>query len=392
MASLCILGRQPAIGRAELESLYGAINLTLLGETTVMVEAEVNFGRLGSVVKMAELLDILDTTNPQKAFDYCRHSLPKYLTNLPDGKVKLGVSLYGLSMPLHKINANMLSLKKAIKTTGRSVRVIPNTESALSSAQTYHNSLASDLGFELVFIQHDAKTYLGRITHVQAIDSYTRRDRERPKRDAFNGMLPPKLAQTIINLATPAGQTITTILDPFCGTGVILQEAQLMGYAVYGTDISPKMVDFSRQNLDWLYSRYPQLSSSATISPADATSYQWTIPDTVTVACEGYLGQPIGGQNPTQEKLQDIIHDCNAVMRGFLRNIQPQLPTGTHLCIAAPAWQIGGQLHHLPVISELATLGFERISFQTTTTEDLLYRRENQQTARELLVLRTHDN
>jgi hypothetical protein len=36
---------------------------------------------------------------------------------------------------------------------------------------------------------------------VQDIDAYAERDFERPMRDAFVGMLPPKLAQIMLNLA-----------------------------------------------------------------------------------------------------------------------------------------------------------------------------------------------
>lgn len=388
MTSICIHGRQPAIGRAELEALYGAKSLTRINDIATIVDGEVDFGRLGGTVKMAEHLTTVDSPNPQKVFDFCRRRIVELAEDLPAGKIKLGVSLYGLDMPVHKINANTLSLKKALKSAGRSVRVIPNTELALSSAQTYHNSLASELGCELVFVAHDNVTHIGRVTHVQAIDSYTRRDRERPKRDAFVGMLPPKLAQTIINLATassPSGSAM--VLDPFCGTGVILQEALLMGYSAYGTDISPKMIDFSSENINWLHRIYPNIKAKAEIKLGDAISHKWDISSPMTVACEGYLGQPIGGQTPTEEKLLSIIHDCNSVMRSFLKNIHSQIPDGTRLCIAAPAWLVLDELHHLPVINELTELGFKRISFATASDEELIYRREDQQTARELLVL-----
>ena len=46
------------------------------------------------------------------------------------------------------------------------------------------------------------------------------------------------------------------LLDPFCGTGVVLQEALLMGYDVYGTDLEPRMIDYSGANLDWLSERF----------------------------------------------------------------------------------------------------------------------------------------
>src|SRR5581483_12120222 len=98
--------------------------------------------------------------------------------------------------------------------------------------------LTGPTGIELLLIAtHDGQTIIARTTEVQDIDSYTLRDRGRPKRDARVGMMPPKLAQIIINLAVgelpeearqsvceiPPDQPIPTkhfagitILDPFC--------------------------------------------------------------------------------------------------------------------------------------------------------------------------------
>src|SRR5690606_25237485 len=90
---------------------------------------------------------------------------------------------------------------------------------------------------------------------AQNITALAARDQGRPKRDAFVGMLPPKLAQMMINMAGPLTADPTQdlvqprILDPFCGTGVILQEAMLLRYGAYGTDLSEKMIRYSRDNL-----------------------------------------------------------------------------------------------------------------------------------------------
>ena len=80
---------------------------------------------------------------------------------------------------------------------------------------------------------------------IQDIDAYTARDRERPARSAKVGMLPPKLAQILVNSAQGSA-----IYDPFCGTGVILQEALLMGHEAYGSDLAAEMVDATRTNLE----------------------------------------------------------------------------------------------------------------------------------------------
>ena len=66
MQSIAILGRQPAIGLAELESLYGAQNITPLGRQAALVDIDpclFAFDRLGSTVKFCKLLTTLDTTN-----------------------------------------------------------------------------------------------------------------------------------------------------------------------------------------------------------------------------------------------------------------------------------------------------------------------------------------
>jgi len=56
--TVCILGRQPALGLAELESLYGAEHVRPLdGHALLDVPAEeINFKRLGGTIKVARIL------------------------------------------------------------------------------------------------------------------------------------------------------------------------------------------------------------------------------------------------------------------------------------------------------------------------------------------------
>lgn len=130
------------------------------------------------------------------------------------------------------------------------MRVVPNQQLTLNSAQILHNKLTGPLGLELLFVAHGKETYIAQTTKVQDIDEYAQRDFGRPKRSGFVGMLPPKLAQMMLHLAQVTPDEV--VLDPFCGTGVVLQEAALMGCKVHGTDVEPKMIDFSRTNMEWL--------------------------------------------------------------------------------------------------------------------------------------------
>ena len=68
------------------------------------------------------------------------------------------------------------------------------------------------------------------------------------KRDFFHpGVMMPRMARTLVNLTcSHAGEVM---LDPFCGTGGILIEAEILGMHAIGSDFDPMMVDGSRQNV-----------------------------------------------------------------------------------------------------------------------------------------------
>ncbi|OYX40680.1 hypothetical protein B7Y94_06135 [Candidatus Saccharibacteria bacterium 32-49-12] len=218
---------------------------------------------------------------------------------------------------------------------------------------------------------------------AQNITAYAKRDQQRPKRDAFVGMLPPKLAQIMLNLAAPTTSRQLTILDPFCGTGTVLQEALLRGFDVVGSDLSDKMIDYTQQNLTWLASTHHADGSVIDIRQADATNHTWNSAKTISaVACETYLGQPFSAP-PSPPKLKEVVGNCNHIISQFLTNIHPQLSPNTPLCLAVPAWlSTDGSLTHLPLIRKLSHLGYE------LTRPPLVYARPDQVVARELLVLR----
>lgn len=386
--TICILGRQPALGLAELEALYGSEQVEPLGSHAALVKLDhrqIDQSRLGGTVKVARLLATLPGTQWDKIMAYCQKELPSHLGRLPEGKLKLGLSTYGIAVATQQINSGALELKKAVRATGRSVRVIPNSSTVLNSAQILHNQLTGDLGMELIFVADGQKCRLAQTVSVQDVDAYAQRDFERPKRDAFVGMLPPKLAQIMLNLGLADTESAgRRVLDPFCGTGVVLQEAGLMGCEVYGTDINERMIDYTHDNLQWLR-KHKKMSNAPHLEVADATTHAWHKPIDAVIS-ETYLGQPLSGL-PSPEKLSGIINTCNQIIGKFLENLQPQLETGTRLCIAVPAWRIGPNFRHLSLVDDLKKMGYNRISFSWIRNQDLLYFRPDQIVARELLVI-----
>jgi tRNA G10 N-methylase Trm11 len=381
----CILGRQPALGFAELESRFGDEAIQPLGSYAAQVNVApdaVPFHLLGTVMKFAQPLATFDSIDWPTVVSLTSEKLVELLDEMPEGKVKLGLSVYDIDVSLKTLQRTGLELKKTLRNAGRSVRVVPNTGLELNSAQVIHNRLTTEVGCELLLIRDGRQTHLARTLYVQDIDDYAKRDFGRPMRDAFVGMLPPKLAQTMLNLAQVKPEQ--RVLDPFCGTGVVLQEAALMHTDVYGTDVSERMVRYTRDNLNWLEETY-HMKFGAFYETADATTHTWQQP-VDSVVCEVYLGQPMT-TIPDKAKLDKIIAECDDITSKFLTNLHRQLKPGTRCCLAVPAWFDHRKFLHLKVVDDLEKMGYNRISFKRAGNEDLIYHRENQVVARELLVI-----
>lgn len=387
--TVALLGRQPALGVAELERLYGADNLQLTTQPQAVLlhlaPGEVTFARLGGSVKLGKVFTALPGTSFTAALKHLRQKLPDYVKSFPDGKIRLGLSVYGMKVSLPELNRGGLELKKVIKNAGRSVRVVPNTAPDLNSAQTLHNQLTGPTGLELILIADGDRTWIAQVVAVQDINAYAARDQARPKRDARVGMLPPKLAQIIVNL-TGVGPS-QTVLDPFCGTGVVLQEALLMGFEAYGTDLEPRMIEYSQTNIEWL--RQAHSIGECRLQSGDATDFTWEAPFDV-VAAETYLGRAFSSP-PDPGTLRQVISDVNLIHKRFLQNVAKQTSSGFCLSLAVPAWKTSRGFEHLPLVASsldsLEELGYTRMSFAHVRTEDLVYHREGQIVGRELVIL-----
>ena len=299
-----------------------------------------------------------------------------YLRGLPEGKLTIGVSDYSVKASRKTATMEALKLKKILVRHGRSVRVVENKDAVLSTATSLHNGLSgkNPRKVELIKVENDWYRVIG----VQDIDAYAKRDQARPARDARVGMLPPKLAQILINLCGPL-ELGSVVLDPFCGTGVVLQEALLMGYRAYGTDLSERMVEYSERNMEWL-----TRNDLFHLSVGDATSFQWEQPIDA-VACEGYLGKPFS-RVPSEMELKEQKQECAAIVLGFLKNLAGQVKAGTPVVIAAPAWlRPDGEYERMEILDEISDMGY---NVNNKTREGLLYHRDNLVVARHIIILR----
>ncbi|MDO4527150.1 MAG: methyltransferase domain-containing protein [Candidatus Saccharibacteria bacterium] len=358
---LAVLGRQSEISIAELEAQF--LDVKKISEELAEFRtagAEPDIARLGGSLKIAVKLEKTPL---------------EYLTRLEEGKLTIGVSDYSKKASAKNSQMLAMKLKRVLVKQGRSVRIVTGDEAVLSTATSLHNGLSGKNSRKMELIKYNDKWY--KVIGVQDIDAYAKRDQGRPARDAKVGMLPPKLAQILINLCgeLPEG---ATVLDAFCGTGVVLQEAILMGYSAYGTDIEERMVEYTKRNLEWLGRGF------YTVTVGDATTFQWKR-KIDAVACEGYLGKPMS-KIPAEMELKEQKQICGGIILGFLKNLCKQVGPGVPVVMAIPAWlRTSGKYERMEVIDEIEDMGY---NVNNKSREGLLYHRDGQIVARDIIILR----
>jgi tRNA G10 N-methylase Trm11 len=263
-----------------------------------------------------------------------------------------------------------MEIKGELKAAGISCRLVVSKDQALSSVVVKKNKCHEFLVL--------GKKWLGETCVVQDFEDYGLRDYGRPVRDLISGSMPPKLAQIMINLAqVPLGEKI---LDPFCGSGTIIQEGMLLGYKMVGSDISDKAVKDTKENIVWLLNNLAVKSKSWNIYQADVKELAWSVKQADAVVTEPYLGPPLRGS----EKLKDIekiigqlseLYD--AAFGQFLKILNP----GSRVVIVFPAFRVGKDILELPVLPRIKKLGFTQLN-----KDKLVYSREGQKVWRQIYV------
>ncbi len=387
---LAILGSHPRLSLAELKRTSADV---ILHTNTTATFTGAHYSQFGGSSKIARVVDEIPTTRIDEIESHLLENIASYLADQSEAKLSFGISVYGAKWTRYKDLC--FNMKKQLKHHGFRPRVVFGRSQALNSAHVLHNQLHRSQS-ELVISIGKHSTLIGRSVWVQDIDAFTKRDMERPCRDMNVGMLPPKLARIMVNMAGGAH-----IFDPFCGSGVILQEALLMEKDASGSDIDPRMVDCSRNNLQWLKQEF-NVKSPEAVFTADARHV--TAPETAdAVASEGYLGPLMTGPS-SREYLEKIAEESDTLLRETLQNLHPQLTAGTPLCIAAPAWRHEKQTitphlvsrayaqshsaqNRTEEIDDLTSLGYNLIDLDGIIASDLLYMRHDQYVGRQLMIL-----
>jgi len=275
-----------------------------------------------------------------------------YLSTLPSDQ-KLHFSVSGGT----HASKLAIAVKKKLKKIGRSVRYVETK----NTATILHNNLVAK-GSHLTII--DNVVYVTRA--IQPIEEMSERDYGRPSIDDKSGMLPPKLARIMINLAMPKKED--TLLDPFCGSGTLLGEAMSLGMEhIIGSDISERAIDDTTKNLNWLKEK---LACSNLTLKIDI------------IATEPYMGVPRSGREQKvflqkqTEELKQLYIDAFRVFKKIMK------PDG-RIIFVIPRFRYKEEWITIDCQKHIEELGFELLQYEESDMP-LVYARDEQFVAREI--------
>lgn len=259
-------------------------------------------------------------------------------------------------------------------------------------------------GFELMLANGRQNIYVGKTTALQDYQSYSFRDYQRPQKDPHSGMIPPKLAKIMINLA--GKEKNQTFLDPFCGSGTFLQELILLGYKnIIGADKNPKAIEATKKNLDWLFSQYSlnKKDYSLKIFESDVRVLSSKLPSQSVdaIVSEPYLGPPRAKYFSPHQMRQEIARLASFYLSAFT-GLKPVLKKDAAVVIIFPVFKLKNQFFQLEILEKLRQLGFspqdfvspkipgaKLLSLKITPRRSIIFFHPGQTISREIFIFKT---
>mgnify|MGYP001566814644 FL=1 len=409
-----VLGRNPDLSIAELFNVLGdkiqiAKNrLCVFAESPSPTPSQDFLNRLGGCV---EILEIFAENLPQTAV---LTEIQKYLVKKCEGhtgKFKFAVNLLPENKSSRVQKYLLTELKKSLRAQNISAAFMNKDFQNVSAVFASDQGLKKTGSNITIIDMGDNKVALGFSIALQDFEGYSKRDYGKPFRDPQAGMMPPKLAQMMINLASSPLQAtsykLQAIIDPFCGSGTILMEALLMGFGAIGSDSSNKMTEGSKKNVEWLRTNFKIADSAknniftknaCSLSKADFQPYQLQATTAkagqasydLSIVTEPYLGPELS-TFPAVQFLERVISELSDLYIRFFKNLGGLLRADTPIVIIFPVWNKGkGEKIRLTdrIIDKITSLGYSRTEFDPLKTTSLFYERPGQVVGREIVRFR----
>mgnify|MGYP001563840631 CR=1 FL=1 len=320
------LGHQPELSKVEIKALFKAhnieakflfVNNNFYAKTESEIDAQSLNDELGGTIFIAKkICDSLDHVS----------EIAKYLFQTTEGKISF--SIHGNK------KREALAVKKLLKAKGRSVRYVEPKNTATIVYNGLHKK-----GTDITIV--DSELYA--TVSVQDINEYSIRDYGKPGADGLSGMLPPKLARLMINIGRGELNNIDvkvcTLLDAFCGSGVVLLEAVSLGFKnILASDISERAIEDTTKNINWYtQKRNKEVDSEVRLIDAQEMAQTYKENTIDLIVSEPYMGKPLKG-NENFQNLKYQANDLSELYTNSLREISKILKPGGVVVFLIPTF------------------------------------------------------
>lgn len=389
MHCLFFLGNNEEISCAELNSL-GITNLKIIRNCIAegLIDKSINTAtlqnQLGGVIKISKIIGTC-----RKIEDVPSALFSEILATKKTEKIIFGLNLECSGK--NRIDVVVNDLKKKLKKNGISSRYLNKRGKNVHDKVAFEAIKKGAYIFNVVENKLESDTYyLAKTFSIQDVDNYTIRDCKKPFRDTKVGMLPPKLAQIMINLATgyilESKRINQVVFDPFCGSGTVLTEALLNGFSVSGSDLEKRMIVGCQQNLDYILKLFEiNANCLENIIVHDATKPFSSLNNVNFIVSETHLG-PAFTSIPDDHTLNKFKKELESLYLGFFRQAEKILTNNGSIVVSLPYMPkrpFYSFAHLLPKIQE----GNLRLVNLGSKGAGLLYYRQDQIIGRQIFKL-----
>ncbi len=220
----------------------------------------------------------------------------------PEGKVVLA-----LDWALKNRRSFSLKVKAKLKDAGISVSIIGHRDSKYNSTGAIIQRKVLKKGAFYLILEYKNKYLLAKCIKVQDIANFEIKDYKKPIRDMQRGMMPPKLARMLLNIARGEFNKLginnkPIVWDPFCGLGSTALECIDLSIDSISSDNSKDAIDGSIKNINW-YKQTVQKNCLSEVFLYDAKDLLTEFNPNI-ICGEGYLGEIITSHKISTEFIE----------------------------------------------------------------------------------------
>jgi len=279
-----------------------------------------------------------------------KNDILSYITEHVDTRTQEDKKLrIGLDSFVPSLTALVFKLKEKLKARGRSIRVVQHENWRIKTATTLHEKLIEN-GIELMIFPDKNGFTIAETIWVQNIENYSERDMNRD-RSMTVGMMPPKIAQIMINLASKWSRSVA-LWDPFCWLGTTLIEASHSGFTeLYGSDIEPSMVEKSQKNME----KQPLFQENINLQTfaLDAKKIDtFNLVNPTIIVTEGMLGTNFTAHTLTQSHAYQERKKLTELYTDFLDSAYNNKNID-RIAFCLPFWNINKEVLYMPEVSSM---------------------------------------